>query len=57
VRGPAETYGIACPWVADSRCYEARDMACNCACPRDRDSQCLSGFGEGPDGHVEVVCE
>lgn len=46
----------ACAWVADNRCYSTRAMACNCACPRDRDSQCLSGFESGPEGRVDVVC-
>jgi hypothetical protein len=45
-----------CPWVAELRCYTTREMACNCACPRDRDSQCSSGFGNGPSGRVEVDC-
>ncbi len=45
-----------CPWVADNRCYSVRAMACNCACPRDRDSQCLSSSESGPEGRVEVDC-
>jgi hypothetical protein len=45
-----------CPWVAGERCYTTREMACNCVCPRDRDSQCSSGFEAGPDGRVEVYC-
>ena len=45
-----------CAWVADERCYATRAMACNCVCPRDRDSQCSSGFEAGPDGRVEVHC-
>ena len=45
-----------CPWVADERCYVTREMACNCVCPRDRDSQCSSGFDDGPDGRVQVSC-
>jgi hypothetical protein len=45
-----------CAWVADKRCYQTREMACNCACPRSRNSQCTSGFDEGPDGHVWVAC-
>jgi hypothetical protein len=45
-----------CAWVTDRRCYETRQMACNCACPRDRNSQCSSGFESGPDGHVWVSC-
>lgn len=48
--------GRSCPWLADNLCYESRDMACNCICPRDRDSQCSSGFERGPDGRVEVYC-
>jgi hypothetical protein len=46
----------SCPWVAENRCYQTREMACNCACPRDRDSQCSSGFDNGPDGRVDVDC-
>src|SRR4051812_46398193 len=56
--GPAENRATAnpCPWVADDRCYETREMACNCACPRTRNSQCASGFEAGPNGHVWVAC-
>jgi hypothetical protein len=56
--GPVETYSSAtpCAWVANMRCYESREMACNCACPRSRNSQCASGFESGPDGHVWVAC-
>lgn len=54
--GYAETYTKACAWVTDGRCYETRQMACNCACPRDRNSQCASGFEGGADGHVWVAC-
>lgn len=45
-----------CAWIADNRCYETREMACNCACPRDRNSQCTSGFDSGPEGRVQVQC-
>jgi hypothetical protein len=48
--------GQPCAWIADDRCYDTREMACNCECPRDRDSQCFSGFDNGPDGHVLVEC-
>jgi len=56
--GPVENRATAqlCAWVADMRCYETREMACNCACPRSRNSQCASGFDAGPDGHVWVAC-
>ncbi|RYZ07247.1 MAG: hypothetical protein EOO73_12835 [Myxococcales bacterium] len=55
--GFPETYSKPCAWVAEDRCYDSRKMACNCACPRDRDSQCLSNFANGPDGHVWVACD
>ena len=45
-----------CAWVVDHRCYASHDMACNCACPRSRNSQCVSGFDAGPNGHVGVLC-
>ena len=55
--GPIENYDVDCAWVADKRCYTARDMACNCACPRSGNSQCASGFEAGPRGHVWVACD
>ena len=57
--GPAENYAsdVPCAWVANDRCYDTHDMACNCACPRSHDSQCVSGFEAGPNGHVWVACE
>jgi hypothetical protein len=56
--GPLENRATAqqCAWVAEKRCYQTREMACNCACPRSRNSQCSSGFDDGPDGHVWVAC-
>jgi hypothetical protein len=56
--GPVESYSgdKPCAWVADNRCYETHEMACNCACPRNHDSQCSSGFDAGADGHVWVAC-
>jgi hypothetical protein len=54
--GPREAFDQPCAWVADDRCYASREMACNCTCPRDRDSQCVSGFGVGPDSHTLVSC-
>jgi hypothetical protein len=53
---PHRPEGRSCPWLADDLCYEAREMACNCVCPRNRDSQCSSGFDAGPDGRVAVYC-
>jgi hypothetical protein len=56
--GPLEEsdYDKPCAWVANEHCYDTHDMACNCACPRSHDSQCISGFAEGPNGHVLVSC-
>lgn len=56
--GPSvyETNGAPCMWLADNRCYAERSMACNCVCPRERNSQCMSGFEAGPEGRVEVYC-
>jgi hypothetical protein len=58
--GPLEYGGSdsdkPCPWATNNRCYETREMACNCACPRSHDSQCVSGFDAGADGHVLVSC-
>lgn len=53
---PHAPEGRHCTWLADDLCYESRDMACNCVCPRSRDSQCSSGFEGGPDSRVEVYC-
>jgi hypothetical protein len=59
VRGPLEYAepDKPCAWVAENRCYDTREMACNCACPRSHNSQCASGFDDGPDGHVWVACD
>ena len=56
--GPKENYAsdAPCAWVADSHCYDTREMACNCACPRSHNSACVSGFDGGPNGHVGVIC-
>lgn len=56
VLGYPETFSQPCAWVGERRCYDTRQMACNCICPRDRDSQCVSGFEVGPDGHTWVAC-
>lgn len=55
--GRKEDWREPCPWVAEGRCYDDREMACNCACPRSGSSQCASGFEDGPDGHVWVSCD
>lgn len=53
VRAEAEADGVECNWVVADRCYERRIEACACACPRDRDSQCVSG---SPGFQVGVAC-
>jgi hypothetical protein len=56
VEGPPEYSADECAWVVKDRCYSDRAMACNCACPHDRDSLCLSGYEAGPHGRVRVSC-
>jgi hypothetical protein len=57
VLGKGERGDEPCAWVANELCYDTREMACNCACPRNHNSQCASGFEAGPDGHVWVDCK
>lgn len=44
-----------CTWKVGKLCYPTKNAACNCACPKDHDSVCSSGY---PDGFspVEVFC-
>lgn len=44
-----------CLWKVGKLCYPTKHDACNCACPKDHDSICSSGY---PDGFspVEVYC-
>jgi hypothetical protein len=57
VLGPArasqEAGDVECNWVVGDRCYERRIEACACACPRDRNSTCVSG---SPGREVGVAC-
>ncbi|MET0412566.1 MAG: hypothetical protein ABW217_14785 [Polyangiaceae bacterium] len=57
VLGPAraspQASDVECNWVVSDRCYERRIEACACACPRDRNSNCVSGL---PDREVAVTC-
>lgn len=46
-----------CNWLGeDGLCYETRDAACNCICPRNRDSTCSSGFFRGEGQATPVYC-
>lgn len=46
-----------CDWLAEGRCYATKDEACDCICPRDRETLCLSGFWDGPDSQTRVHCK
>lgn len=47
-----------CPWLAsDGLCYAVREEACNCVCPTNADSLCLSSFYSGENGRTAVSCD
>lgn len=52
-RSEARRAGVRCRWLFEDRCYEERIAACACACPRDRNSTCVSGQ---QDTAVRVRC-
>lgn len=52
-RSSSQAGDIECNWVVNDRCYERRIEACACACPRDRNSTCVSG---SPGYEVGVAC-
>lgn len=46
-----------CPWLgSDELCYATKADACECVCPRDRRSTCVSGLPGGPDSRTPVSC-
>ena len=47
-----------CPWVGfkDKLCYDTKEAACACACPRDRASTCISSLPGEPTDRVPVEC-
>ncbi len=48
---------LPCPWLGDGLCYEDKDAACACVCPKDHDSWCASDF-PGPGGApTQVTCD
>jgi hypothetical protein len=52
-----EAYGRPCNWLYEDTCYDSREDACECGCPRDQgDVICVSGSYEGPDSATEVSC-
>ncbi|HEX9618615.1 MAG TPA: hypothetical protein VF989_00685 [Polyangiaceae bacterium] len=47
----------ACAWLgSDDRCYETKEEACACICPRRDGTICTSGFPNGPNGRTPVRC-
>jgi hypothetical protein len=53
-----EAYGRPCNWLGtDDRCYDTREAACACLCPRDVTSQCVSGFYEGENSATGIGCQ
>jgi len=53
LRGASET---PCNWLAASRCYESKTLACNCVCPREGSSLCLSDFYGGEGSETKATC-
>ncbi len=49
----------ACPWIDSdfTLCFPSKEAACDCICPQDRDSTCVSGFYNGEDGQTPVYCD
>lgn len=46
-----------CDWLTpEGLCYASKEAACNCTCPRDHDSVCVSGFYDGPGRETKVIC-
>jgi len=55
---PSQANGRPCNWIINDRCYDTREDACECECPRDEgDVFCVSGPDEGDDAHNPVSCE
>lgn len=49
---------LTCDWLTpEGLCYSSKEEACNCTCPRDHDSVCVSGFYDGPGGETKVYCD
>jgi hypothetical protein len=52
-----EAYGRPCNWLFEDTCYDTREDACECGCPRDQgDVICISGSYEGDGNATEVSC-
>ena len=47
-----------CNWISTAGvCFDTKDLACNCLCPSEHDSVCVSGFYGGPGGATRVLCD
>lgn len=47
----------SCNWLTDAGvCFDTKDAACACICPRNADSVCFSGFDDGPGSATLVHC-
>ncbi len=54
---PDEAPNDPCDWLGeDGLCYATKEAACDCVCPRDRDSTCSSGFFRGEGQATPVDC-
>ncbi|HEY3667040.1 MAG TPA: hypothetical protein VGL19_13600 [Polyangiaceae bacterium] len=53
----ASNPGRSCNWLTDSgKCFDTKDAACNCICPRSGESLCSSGVDGGPGSATLVHC-
>jgi hypothetical protein len=55
IPGQPRASAPTCPFIADGYCYPDKLAACNCICPADRDSWCVSGL-EPPGVPASVSC-
>jgi hypothetical protein len=47
----------SCNWLTEAGvCFDTKDAACACICPRNADSVCFSGFDDGPGSATLVHC-
>jgi hypothetical protein len=48
----------SCNWLTEAGvCFDTKDDACACICPRAGDSLCWSNFDNGPGSATLVHCE
>jgi len=48
--------GQSCPYLGDGRCYPTKAAACNCICPRDHDSWCVTDMDDPAQASSFVEC-